>query len=644
MTDSEASPQIADPAATGRWTKAGTLLATLFVATAAVGTAAAQGGYFSTSWGWSTLAFVLAVEAWLVLSGSTDAGRADIVFLGALSLFVAWVVLSIAWSVNPAQTVQDVERVLVLVAGVAAFVVLVRRALVAQVTLALVAGITAIATYGLATRLFPERLGFYDPVAVYRLSEPIGYWNGLAILCAMGIVLAVGLAAHDETSIAGRTVAGIALVLLPVALYFTFSRGGMGGAAVGLGITVCVSRRRLRLAVTILAIAPAALLAVFLAGRSEALTHRYSAIASVNDEGRSLALLLVAVSVLQVVVTVGLGVAARRLDAPERLRRIAGAVVLIALAAVIGAGLVRIGNPVAAADRAYHSFTAEAAADDPVDLNSRLISFGGNGRIDLWRYAWDEARAHPLLGTGAGTFERDWQLNPNPPFKVRDAHTLYLETLAEVGPVGLFLLLVALLAPVAVGVLTRGQPLVPFLLGAYGAFVVHAGVDWDWELGGISLIALLLGVLILASARKEARTTRDRVRAPAILAAILIGAVGLIGLLGNTAVSRAQTANADRRYLDAQVYARHARTLMPWSPKPWIALGEAQYSSGDRAGALESFRRAVDVDDLEWSAWIDLAVAARGLERQRALQRARMLNPGSQERKNVEEELANSRG
>ena len=254
------------------------------------------------------------------------------------------------------------------------------------------------------------------------------------------------------------------------------------------------------------------------------------------------------------------------------------------------------------------------------------------------------ARAHPLLGTGAGTFERDWQLNPDPPFKVRDAHSLYLETLTELGPAGLAFLLAALAIPLAVGLTVRRRPLAPYLLAAYGAFLVHAGVDWDWELGGVSLTALLIGVLVLALARGGETVVRDRVRALAIVGAMAVGVVGLVGLLGNQTLSKAQTALGDGRYLEAQRQATNARTYMPWSSRPWIVLGEAQYARGDRAGALASFRHAVRVDAREWSGWIDLAVAARGRERRQALERARLLYPGSPERKGVEEDLANSRG
>jgi hypothetical protein len=620
------------------------LPAALFVVTATVGTAAAEGGYFSTSWGWSTLAFVLALELWLVVSGRTDAGRWDRVFLGALALFTAWVALSVTWSVNPAQSVQEVERILVLLTGAAAFVALVRRTHIAQVTLVLVAGITAVAGYGLATRLFPKRLGFYDPVAVYRLSEPIGYWNGLGLFCAMGIVLALGLAAHDGRSRFGRVVAAVALVVLPVTLYFTFSRGSVGAAAIALAITAGISGSRLRFAATLVATAPVALFAVFLASRSEGLTHLHASIAVVSGDGRRLAFQLAALAVLQIVLVLVLGLAARRLDLSERFRRAAGAMVLVGLVLVLAGGLFRLGDPVASVHRAFDSFAAPAPANDPVDLNNRYTSFGGNGRVELWSYAWHEVLAHPLLGTGAGSFERDWQLNPNPPFKVRDAHTLYLETLAELGPIGLIVLSIALFLPLGIGIAARRHSLVPYLAGAYGAFIVQAGIDWEWELGGVSLTALLIGVLMLASARGEVQTTGDRVRVPATLVAMLAAAVGLVGLLGNSALSRAQTANANDRYVDARAEARRASTLMPWSARPWIVLGEAQYSGGDRAGALASFRRAVRIDGREWTAWIDLAVAAHGSERRHALDRAQALFPGSPERKNVTEELANSRG
>ena len=56
-------------------------------------------------------------------------------------------------------------------------------------------------------------------------------------------------------------------------------------------------------------------------------------------------------------------------------------------------------------------------------------------------------RDEPLLGTGAGSFEAHWFRERSVAFHARDAHNLYLETLAELGPVGLALLLATLALP-----------------------------------------------------------------------------------------------------------------------------------------------------------------------------------------------------
>ena len=107
-----------------------------------------------------------------------------------------------------------------------------------------------------------------------------------------------------------------------------------------------VSSRRLRLAATVLAAAPVTLLAILLASRSEALTHRFSAVSHVSEAGHRLALLLAVLCCVQVGVTVCMGLAAKQLDVPARFRRVAGWLLVITLSAILVVGLVRVGNPV----------------------------------------------------------------------------------------------------------------------------------------------------------------------------------------------------------------------------------------------------------------------------------------------------------
>ena len=126
-------------------------------------------------------------------------------------------------------------------------------------------------------------------------------------------------------------------------------------------------------------------------------------------------------------------------------------------------------------------------------------------RPGYWRAALNEYRAHPALGDGAGAFGRYWLQHPSADPGVqgtRDAHSLYIETLAELGPFGLALLLIALGAPLAA--LPRARsPAVPAAAGAYVAYLVHAAVDWDWEMPAVTLAALLCGAAVLAASRPE---------------------------------------------------------------------------------------------------------------------------------------------
>src|SRR6202008_1894010 len=101
-----------------------------------------------------------------------------------------------------------------------------------------------------------------------------------------------------------------------------------------------------------------------------------------------------------------------------------------------------------------------------------------NGRIDLWKAAAAEAGAHPVLGGGAGSYEA-WGVRPRDTTpKGGGARPLYMQPLAEVGPLGLLLLVVALAVPLVAGIRARRHPLVPAALAAYLAYLVPHGIDW----------------------------------------------------------------------------------------------------------------------------------------------------------------------
>ena len=120
-------------------------------------------------------------------------------------------------------------------------------------------------------------------------------------------------------------------------------------------------------------------------------------------------------------------------------------------------------------------------------------------RAWYWHVAWQETAEAPVVGRGAGTFERSWLEEQPIPVFVLDAHSLYLEMLAELGLVGLALLALVLVPPL-VGAF-RGASAAA--AGAYVAFLVHAGVDWDWEMPAVTLAGLFCGAVLLRRSQEE---------------------------------------------------------------------------------------------------------------------------------------------
>jgi O-antigen ligase len=159
----------------------------------------------------------------------------------------------------------------------------------------------------------------------------------------------------------------------------------------------------------------------------------------------------------------------------------------------------------------------------PQRLREGLTSEGY--RPDYWRVAWHEYLAHPWLGSGAGTFGEYWARSGKQTVAggALDAHNLYLETLAEVGPVGLGLLVAMLAVPLVVAVRLRGRPVVAVAAGGYLTLLVHAAFDWDWEMPAVMLAGLVCGAAVVGTLRDPEPAHVS----PGTRAALLVAALGL---------------------------------------------------------------------------------------------------------------------
>ena len=554
-------------------------------------------------------------------------GLAERVTLAFLAALLVWILVSIAWTSSVGRTVLEAERALAYLTAVATVLLLVRARAYRALLGGTWAAIAVIATYALATRLFPERLGVFDPIAGYRLSEPLGYWNALAIFAGLGALLALGLAARAASGWLSSLAAASLVLLLPT-MYFTFSRGAWVAVGLGLASAVALDPRRLQLVTTGLALTPAPAVALAVAYRSDALTHSTASLSSASEEGHRLALVLLVLAVVNAAVAVGLRLASERFSFSSSVRVAYGALLAVVLVAALTAAFVRYGSPPTLAQRAYDELSRPTTSQKDTDLNRRLFSFSSRARVASWKVAWADFEDHQAVGSGAGTYELYWAAHRTTPTKVRDAHSLYLESLAELGPVGLVLLACALGVPVVAAIKARRRSLVPAALGAYVAYLVHAGVDWDWEMMAVTTAALFCGAAMLAAARESSVDPLSWwVRVALVAAGVVFAATAFVGAIGNQEVAGARDALTARDWTSAEDHARRAMPWMRWSSEPSQIAGEAQLAQGDLAAAQSTFREAIEKDPSDWELWMDLALASKGDERREAAARAVRLNP-----------------
>jgi hypothetical protein len=211
---------------------------------------------------------------------------------------------------------------------------------------------------------------------------------------------------------------------------------------------------------------------------------------------------------------------------------------------------------------------------------------------------------------------------------VRDAHNLYLETLAELGPVGLALLALALATPLLGARRAVSSAEGRAALAAYLALLAHAALDWDWELPAVTFCTVLLAVALVRLGPSEPlRDLTAASRTLLLASATVLGAAAVVIHTGNGATADAIDLLDRGDAAAARRAAVRAHRFRPWAAEPWELIGEAEIALGLGADARAHLRRALREDRRSWSAWLSLGVASTGSDRTSAIARARLLNP-----------------
>jgi O-Antigen ligase len=425
--------------------------------------------------------------------------------LAGMALLAAWTTASMAWSPVSSAALDDAQRtILYLGALIAAAAFLTPGRPARALEPALAGGALLIVCYGLSERLLPSLIELdRSESAAARLEQPITYWNAMGVVAAVGLVLAARLVGDRSRPVWMRCTAAAASAPLGAAVYLTFSRGALVALMAGLALLALLLPRRGQLLAIGLTLGCAVL--------SSVCVGVFPWVRGLEDSGSRGVQGLVAL-VLLAGAAAGAALIARRLvtsepapaeDVETRRHTVLG---LAAVAVVV------IGIAVAATNEARPDLRRPATGATP----SRLVSVDSN-RYQYWRVAIDVFGEHPLVGAGAGAFRVEWLQRRSVDESVVDAHSVVIETVAELGLVGL-LALALLLGGTAVAA-RRAYHLAPELAAGPTAvtavWMTHSLLDWDWEMPAVTLIALVCaGALVAAADRAAARVTPRR-REPA---------------------------------------------------------------------------------------------------------------------------------
>jgi hypothetical protein len=473
----------------------------------------------------TTLELALTLASGVIVAGAILVAPAGTRFRGlwpvALLLsFTALTGLSVVWSVAPDASWQDAGRMLAYSSVFAAAVALAWiapagwRALLGAIVLAA----AVVCGYALLTKVFPDKLDVNDVYA--RLQEPYGYWNAIGLTAAMGAIGCLWLGARRAGHAMLTALAYPAMGLMIVTLMVAYSRGALAALAIGVAAWMCLVPLRLRGArVLIVGILGAAPVVAWDFSRN-ALDSDGVALAARTTAGHQLGVLLAAMAIALTIVGVAIGFFGDRRAPSPGSRRLAGISLAVLLALVVAA----LAGGLATSKRGLtgtvsHDLSSLTNPNAPVPKNTpgRLTAVG-SVRARYWNEALQIFKAHPALGAGAAGYETARLRYRTQPLDVRQAHGYVVQTLADLGIVGLALTLALLIAwMVAVGRPThpfnrrwsaqRSPPSVGWrraplaytperigmstILCLVIVFGVHSFADWTWYVPGDACVALL---------------------------------------------------------------------------------------------------------------------------------------------------------
>lgn len=586
---------------------------------------------------------------WIVLLGTVATalprrapGALAWVALGLFAAFAGWTALSLGWTESQDKTFAEAARVAGYLGVFVLAVFIQAEGGARRMVSAVAAAVVLVAAVGLLSRLHPDWFPAADQTAAFltsgreRLSYPLHYWNALAALVAIGLPLALHLATGARTVLV-RGLAAAPIPLLGLTTFLTLSRTGMAAAVLALLVFLAFSSDRLPRLVGLLVTGAGATMLVFAASQRDALQEGLKNEVA-RQQGDELLGILILVCLLVGLAQAGISALMERGERP------AWTVVPRGTAAAVTAGCLVVAFVAALAfgapSRGSDAWEEFKEGGRPGEGTARLTSAAGQSRYQFWSAAVDQNASEPLTGTGAGTFEYWWTRNGDLAEIVRDAHNLYLQTLGELGIVGLLLLVAVFLTILGGGVrnLIRDdddRPALAAALAGCAAFMLSAAFDWNWQMPVLPVALFLLAAALLARPEGGPPLGRFSLAGRAGVALVSVAAIVAIAVpLSTESLLRQSEAAAREGDLGAALAdARGAEAVQPGAASPRLQQALVLEASGDLDSAAEAARAATERESTNWRTWL---IRARiEAERGRAAdavdhyRRARALNPFS---------------
>lgn len=624
------------------WDKVGILAAAFVPAALTVYFCFQKGAFFPGATAVGVLVLIVLLIGRVALAKEPFAGFSPLlgVAVGAMALLAVWMLASTGWSDSSARAMIEFDRALLYLLALVLFGSLPRQAgtlrwMLRGVALAMV----FVCVVAFVTRTLPDVWSVPAGLQSQRLNYPLGYWNALGLLAALALVFCLHLTCSAREPRPVHLTAAAATPVVASTLLLTFSRASLVAAALGLVTYLVVGRPKLALT-GLLASVPATAFAVVTAYNANFASdfvkgQGYSPLTAAGAaEARDLAITVAACAGVALLIrALGMLVLDRELARVRLSRRVRRGL------ALAGAGLASLALVVGVVQATHGGWLDEQADrlgdDSPLqtgDYRDRL-SNPGLGRVALWRVAMDAFQEQPLHGTGAGTYRLVWERHRRTQTNSTDAHSLYLETLAELGLVGTALLVVALLAIIGgVAWRVRGTQRAVYaaLLSGAVVWVAHAAVDRGFEIPGVTIWMFAAGGLALSRPAPEtaARRIGWPVRAVLLTGLLLLAIAPARLALSQHHLGKSGQAYRDGRCAEAISQARSSISVLGNRPEPY-QLEAYCLARTDPVRASRVIGQAVRLDPSYWRYHhaLSLMQALAGLDPRQEARKALVRNP-----------------